>query len=349
MYYDFEAHYYEVNLTEYLKIASIAMVLIVLIFAFILLYYAYLSKGTLRNAYLLMFVGHLGISIIPIPLSLMNRLGIINRELFMSYYCVTGIIGFFIFLTVFINNTSDRTSFLFKIVSISFLIYILMFNFISNLILNDREKSYDLLHLSIQNSILYADERPDDLRYILKYKPDEGLSSQIYQFNSLNSELANPDYIQETKVAYLLHQIENKNLTKAQLLNLLEKQEKSENLFSEGMIRMAKSYLKTLSSDDVEVGKKLAYTGAIKDEIIDLEELTYNLLEFLRDNYSKNIVERFKIDSVSELSGPAILAAIAKKRGCIVSGGEIDTLRAASIVLDEFRGAKIGNISLEKP
>lgn len=101
--------------------------------------------------------------------------------------------------------------------------------------------------------------------------------------------------------------------------------------------------------EDVEVGKKLAFTGAIKDEIIDIEELTCNLLEFLRDHYPQNLMQRYQLDHVIGLKGFELLDLIAKKRGCIVAGGELDTFRAASIILDEFRAAKIGKISLERP
>lgn len=102
--------------------------------------------------------------------------------------------------------------------------------------------------------------------------------------------------------------------------------------------------------EDPEVGKKLAYTGAIKDEIIDdPEALTCMLLEFLRDNYPSNLKERYKLTDIRDLQGYELLYKIGRKRGCMVSGGEIDTLRAANIILDEFRGAKIGAISLETP
>ena len=101
--------------------------------------------------------------------------------------------------------------------------------------------------------------------------------------------------------------------------------------------------------EDVEVGKKLAYTGAIKDEIIDIEELTYNLLAFLRDSYPQCLIDRYKLDSVDGYEGHELLEKIGRKRGCVISGGEIDTMRTSAIILDEFRGAKIGKISLEKP
>ncbi len=102
--------------------------------------------------------------------------------------------------------------------------------------------------------------------------------------------------------------------------------------------------------EDPEVGKRLAYTGAIKDEIIvDIEGLACMLLEILRDNYPQNLKQRYKVDDIDGIDGFELLSQIGKKRGCVISGGEIDTFRAATIILDEFRGAKIGRISIEKP
>ncbi|MCH5186232.1 MAG: ribosome biogenesis GTPase YlqF [Oscillospiraceae bacterium] len=102
--------------------------------------------------------------------------------------------------------------------------------------------------------------------------------------------------------------------------------------------------------DDQERAKLLAYTGAIKDEIINTELLAYSLLEYLRDNYRDILSARYKLtDDISDMEGYQILEYIGKKRGFVVSGGETDTERAANILLDEFRGAKIGNISLETP
>ncbi|MBQ9737187.1 MAG: ribosome biogenesis GTPase YlqF [Clostridia bacterium] len=102
--------------------------------------------------------------------------------------------------------------------------------------------------------------------------------------------------------------------------------------------------------EDPEVGKRIAFTGGIKDEIMDIEELAFYLVGFLRENYPEMIKERFKI---SEEEEPAddfeYLELIGKKRGCIVSGGNIDTLRTANLILDEFRAAKIGRITLELP
>lgn len=101
--------------------------------------------------------------------------------------------------------------------------------------------------------------------------------------------------------------------------------------------------------EDDSVGKKLAFTGAIKDEIMDIEELACELLVFLRSHYPESLYERYRMTDVDGLEPYEMLTLLGKNRGFVVSGGEIDTERAAKILLDEFRGAKLGNISLEKP
>ena len=100
--------------------------------------------------------------------------------------------------------------------------------------------------------------------------------------------------------------------------------------------------------DDEAVGLKLAFTGAIKDEIMDVEFLACKLLEYLRSDYPRSLEERYKMTELASLQGYEMLELLGRKRGFVVSGGEIDTERAAKILLDEFRGAKLGNITLEK-
>ncbi len=101
--------------------------------------------------------------------------------------------------------------------------------------------------------------------------------------------------------------------------------------------------------DDEQVGLRLAYTGAVKDEIMDTEELASHLLAFLRDNYPDALSSRYKMTDISELTGYEMLELLGRKRGFVISGGEIDTERASHILLDEFRSATVGRITLEKP
>ncbi len=101
--------------------------------------------------------------------------------------------------------------------------------------------------------------------------------------------------------------------------------------------------------EDENVGRKLAFTGAIKDEIMDVEELACHLLVTLRSLYPQSLEMRYKMTDIADLEPYQMLELLGKKRGFVISGGEIDTERAARILLDEFRGAKLGNISLETP
>lgn len=101
--------------------------------------------------------------------------------------------------------------------------------------------------------------------------------------------------------------------------------------------------------EDKTVAQNLAYTGAIKDEIMNIELLAYSLLDYLKIYYTDLLMQRYKINFTKENEGYEILDMIGRKRGCIISGGEIDSERAANLVIDELRSCKIGNISLERP
>lgn len=102
--------------------------------------------------------------------------------------------------------------------------------------------------------------------------------------------------------------------------------------------------------EDQGVAQRLAFTGAIKDEIINRELLAYALCDYLRDNYPEAVMERYKIkDSIEGLEGYEVLEVIGRRRGFVISGGEVDMERASNIVLDELRSATIGKITLETP
>ncbi len=102
--------------------------------------------------------------------------------------------------------------------------------------------------------------------------------------------------------------------------------------------------------DDESVSLNLAFTGAIKGQILDTEDLAVRFLEMMREHYIDSLVQRYNLDQekTSNMSGLYILKCIAKSRGMLLSGGEVDTLRAANIVLDEFKTGKLGKITLEK-
>lgn len=100
--------------------------------------------------------------------------------------------------------------------------------------------------------------------------------------------------------------------------------------------------------DDESVAKKLAYTGAVKDTVLDTEEIAYYLLEELIKLYPRFLFERYKVNPNEFENAYDYLCAVGKKRGMLISGGEIDTKRTSNMLLDEFRGGIIGRISLDR-
>ena len=99
--------------------------------------------------------------------------------------------------------------------------------------------------------------------------------------------------------------------------------------------------------EDPEVGIRLAFTGAIKDDVVDIEELAMRLMDYLGRNYPRAISERYKVTAEDGDDGWALLQKAARRRGFLISGGEVDTERMSRILLDEFRGGKLGRFTLE--
>lgn len=101
--------------------------------------------------------------------------------------------------------------------------------------------------------------------------------------------------------------------------------------------------------DDPVVGDRLAFIGSVKDAVLDIETMAVRLLDVLRDGYPDRLSERYKIDNFDELQSWEILELIGRKRGMLISGGEVNTERASVMLLDEYRGGKLGRISMEFP
>lgn len=101
--------------------------------------------------------------------------------------------------------------------------------------------------------------------------------------------------------------------------------------------------------EDPSVGMRLAFTGAIRDEVVDIEELAMRLMEYLGAHYPQAIAERYKITVEPGEDGWTLVEKAGRKRGFLISGGEVDTERMSRILLDEFRAGKLGRFTLELP
>ena len=101
--------------------------------------------------------------------------------------------------------------------------------------------------------------------------------------------------------------------------------------------------------EDPNVGMMLAYTGAVKEGVMDLEELACRLMELLHRFYPRTLLERYKVEAPAGTPGWELVEMAARKRGYLVSGGEVNTERMSKVLLDEFRGGKLGKFTLEMP
>lgn len=101
--------------------------------------------------------------------------------------------------------------------------------------------------------------------------------------------------------------------------------------------------------DDPIVGDRLAFIGSVKDAVLDVETMAVRLIDVLREGYPERLAERYKLDDITDMQSWEILEAIGRKRGMLISGGEVNTERASVMLLDEYRGGKLGRISMEFP
>ena len=103
--------------------------------------------------------------------------------------------------------------------------------------------------------------------------------------------------------------------------------------------------------DDPSVGDKLAFIGSVKDTVLDSETMAVRLIDVLKKEYPNTLSQRYKINGIdfAETESFEILELLGKKRGMLISGGEIDTERASVTLLDEYRAGKLGKISMETP
>lgn len=103
--------------------------------------------------------------------------------------------------------------------------------------------------------------------------------------------------------------------------------------------------------DDPSVGDKLAFIGSVKDTVLDSETMAVRLIDVLKKEYPHTLSQRYKINGIdfAETESFEILELLGKKRGMLISGGEIDTEHASVTLLDEYRAGKLGKISMETP
>ncbi|MDX1958527.1 MAG: SpoIIE family protein phosphatase [Leptospiraceae bacterium] len=202
-----DSHYYETLDPLFYKISGAIMLLLVFNYISYNVFAIIKFKGKQRNTYILSFIALSCIGLIPAIINFLNKYGIITRSVFMSYFIVITLIGFFIIMILFINNTTDRTTFIFKIVSVGFLTFVLIFNIIANIVFHEREESYNKIHVSELKQIIDSEIQTNDLAYILEV---DLINNNTLFMNDLENKIKFDDsYTHERIKTYYITQLLN--------------------------------------------------------------------------------------------------------------------------------------------
>ena len=117
----------------------------------------------------------------------------------------------------------------------------------------------------------------------------------------------------------------------------------------QGLLRLDTPGILWPKFEDPEVGMRLAYTGAVKEDVIDTETLACHFMELLAKFYPQTLLERYKLEAPEGADGYDLLQLAGRKRGYLISGGEVNTERMAKALMDDYRSGKLGRLTLESP
>lgn len=250
MIFDINGHAYELDIPQYFNNLSKILPFLILVSVVAAIWKVIITKGAERKAMLIILLALTLDMIIPVYLNIQVRTGGISREKFQTALAFLTPIGSFLLLVAFLNTTKDRSTFMFKIVSVSFLTFVLIYNVIIFTFMSDREEDYDDIHRKELKILLDSEEKEKDreLEYILDYRPSTGEVS--YRYNRGNYELLN---LQDRMVnSYIYDSIRNLpedvGLEKLQsvLDSLIFKDEK----FSAAHRAMINDFLKSYKNDN---------------------------------------------------------------------------------------------------
>jgi len=249
-FFDINGHFYDLAIPVYFSFLGKFLVLLILISVIAAIWKAIITKGAERKAMLVILFALFLDMIIPLYLNIQQRNGAVNREVYNTTIAFLTPIGAFLLLIPFLNTTKDRSTFMFKIVGVSFLTFVLIYNLIIFMTMLDREETYDYTHRKELRILLETagKEKNEGLEYILEYKPSTGEFK--YNYNKNNYELLN---LQDRMVnSYLYDTIRNlpEDITKEKIEATLEAIVFEDEKYSIGHQEMIKDFLENYSGNN---------------------------------------------------------------------------------------------------
>ncbi|HMY65087.1 MAG TPA: SpoIIE family protein phosphatase [Leptospiraceae bacterium] len=183
LYFDLSGQSYDLKVPLFFKGYSVFLILFILFAMGIAVRKALTHKGEERTAVIIIIIALILDMVIPTAINAMNRNGYISRDALMAALGMLTPVGTFLILIAFINTTKDKSTFLFKIVGISFLTFVFVYNIIIYVFMQDKEFSYDEDRVNDLKLVLKAGERPANLDYLMEYRPSTGEIKFSYNRN----------------------------------------------------------------------------------------------------------------------------------------------------------------------
>lgn len=283
IFFDVNGHAFELIIPDYFKNLSRVLPFLILVSAVVAIWKVFISKGPERKAMLVILLALTLDMIIPVYLNIQTRNGEITREKFLTALAFLTPIGAFLLLVAFLNTTKDRSTFMFKIVSISFLTFVLIYNVIIYTFMMDREEEYDFIHRKELRILLDSKDRGNEkeVEYILDYKPSTGEYS--FRFNKGNYDLLN---LQDRMVnSYIYDSIRNlpEDASQDKVQSTIESLKFKDDKFSGAHREMINDFLETYSGDNPR--------GDLLSQIDSMEKICFSLQNKIREIPDTKFVE----------------------------------------------------------
>ncbi|MCB1189759.1 MAG: SpoIIE family protein phosphatase [Leptospiraceae bacterium] len=289
-FYDFDGHYYEFDMPFLYKMNSYIALFCILITITFNLWKISISPKDKKLGLILILIGIMVAFLAPGIGNLLNKLGLVSRYAFIGTVCFSYLIGFFLIMTAYINNTKDKTTFMFKIVGISFLTFMLIYNALSYFIMNKFDEVYDNLLNEKLSMIVNTQKKTHDLRYVIEYIPET--NEYQFLFNPNNYHLEQKNYKQELNNAFVLQNLSEvtETLGKKEWIKKISNISIQDNEYLKGYIGYLLIYLNSLPNDKKLSGEEISSYLLSKHTFF---YHNYNKIKLIPDKNFRNELKKY--------------------------------------------------------
>ena len=286
--YDFAGHYFEVDAPFALKVYGGVILLNILVVTLAAIWKIIITKSSEKVTLLFIGIGMFITLFIPSVANILNKIGLVSRTFYITVFCLLTLIGLFIVIVAYINKTTDKTTFMFKIVGVSFVSFMIVYNIFSFMIMQEMENTYNLLHNNKTILAMEANRKSEDLKYIIEYDPEKDISQ--FTHNVDNIEL--PIQFKYDLINTIIYETFNKS-KEASILELrlvLENLKVKDNEYMGGYYGLIQTHIDSMEFDPEKANVSVNQFIQSKDRYIFYR---YNKVEQMANAQFKKSIQEF--------------------------------------------------------